>query len=196
VKLIAGLGNPGSRYQFSRHNLGFMVLDRLADQHRIGIGQRGFGAFFGKGSISGDPVLLVKPQDYMNLSGGSVKKFFDYFRIAIADVIVVHDDLDLPFGIVRMKAGGGHGGHKGLISIIDHLGDADFNRVRLGIGKPDRREIVESYVLSPFSSEEIHGLPQLITATAEILTELLSSGIQASMCKYHGKTINNFKEEV
>jgi PTH1 family peptidyl-tRNA hydrolase len=196
VKLIAGLGNPGSRYQFSRHNIGFLVLDRLADQHRIGVAQQRFCAFFGKGNISGHPALLVKPQDYMNLSGGPVKKFFDYFRIAIADVIVVHDDLDLPFGTIRIKAGGGPGGHKGLISIIDHLGDADFNRVRLGIGKPERREIVESYVLSPFSSEEMNGLPQVITAAAEILTEMLSSGIQATMCKYHGKTINNFKEEV
>ncbi len=196
MKLIAGLGNPGSRYQFSRHNIGFLVLDRLADQHRITIAQQGFGAFFGKGIISGQPVLLVKPQGYMNLSGSAVKKFFDYFKIAGEDVIVVHDDLDLPFGTIRMKAGGGHGGHKGLVSIIDHLDVADFNRVRLGIGKPDRKEMVESYVLSPFSSDEMNGLPQVITTAAEILTEMLSSGIQAAMCKYHGKTINNFKEEV
>jgi len=196
VKLIAGLGNPGSRYRFSRHNMGFLVLDRLADQYQISIGQRGFGAFFGKGSISGDPVLLVKPQDYMNLSGGPVKKFFDYFRIALEDVIVVHDDLDLPFGTIRMKTGGGHGGHKGLISIIDHLGDADFNRVRLGIGKPERKEMVDSYVLSPFSAEEADRLPPVIDTAAEMLGEMLSSGIQAAMSKYHGKTINNFKEEV
>ncbi len=196
MKLIAGLGNPGSRYQFSRHNIGFLVLDRLADQHRITIAQQGFGAFFGKGIISSHPVLLVKPQGYMNLSGSAVKKFFDYFKIAGEDVIVVHDDLDLPFGTIRMKAGGGPGGHKGLVSIIDHLDVAGFNRVRLGIGKPDRKEMVESYVLSPFSSEEMNGLPQVITAAAEILTEMLSSGIQAAMCQYHGKTINNFKEEV
>jgi PTH1 family peptidyl-tRNA hydrolase len=196
VKLIAGLGNPGSRYRSSRHNIGFLVLDRLADQHQISIGQQGFGAFFGRGIISGHPVLLVKPQGYMNLSGSAVKKFFDYFKIAVEDIVVVHDDLDLPFGIIRMKAGGGPGGHKGLVSIIDHLDVADFNRVRLGIGKPDRKEMVESYVLSPFSSEEMNGLPQVITAAAEILTEMLSSGIQADMCKYHVKTINNFKEEV
>jgi PTH1 family peptidyl-tRNA hydrolase len=196
VKLIAGLGNPGSRYQFSRHNIGFLVLDRLADQYQITIGQQGFGAFFGKGIISGHPVLLVKPQGYMNLSGSAVKKFFDYFKIAVEDIIVAHDDLDLPFGTIRMKAGGGPGGHKGLISIIDHLGVADFNRVRLGIGKPDRKEIVESYVLSPFSPDEMDLLPEVLTKSAEMLTEMLSSGIQAAMCKYHGKSINNFKEEV
>jgi PTH1 family peptidyl-tRNA hydrolase len=196
VKLIAGLGNPGSRYQSSRHNIGFLVLDRLADQHQITMGQQGFGAFFGRGIISGHPVLLAKPQGYMNLSGSAVKRFFDYFKIAGEDVIVVHDDLDLPFGTVRMKVGGGPGGHKGLISIIDHLGVEDFNRVRLGIGKPDRKEIVESYVLSPFSPDEMDLLSEVLTKSAEILTEMLSSGIQASMCKYHGKTINNFKEEV
>ncbi|MBA4396294.1 MAG: aminoacyl-tRNA hydrolase [Syntrophus sp. (in: bacteria)] len=194
MKLIAGLGNPGSRYQFSRHNIGFMVLDRLADRHRVGLGQRGFGAFFGKGNISAEPVLLIKPQGYMNLSGVAVKKFFDYYRILVSDVIVVHDDLDLPFGAIRMKAGGGHAGHKGLISIIDHLGDADFNRIRFGIGKPDRREMVEGYVLSPFSAEEADRLPQLIATATEMLTEVLLSGIQAAMCKYHGKTINNFEE--
>lgn len=196
MKLIAGLGNPGNRYQFSRHNIGFLVLDRLADQHQITIGQQGFGTFFGKGIISGHPVLLAKPQGYMNLSGSAVKKFFDYFKIAVEDIIVAHDDLDLPFGIIRVKAGGGTGGHKGLISIIDHLGVADFNRVRLGIGKPDRREIVESYVLSPFSPDEMNLLPEVLTKSAEMLTEMLSSGIQAAMCKYHGKIINNIKEEV
>jgi PTH1 family peptidyl-tRNA hydrolase len=149
---------------------------------------------FGKGNISGSSVLLVKPQDYMNLSGVAVRKLFDYYRITMSDVIVVHDDLDLPFGAIRMKAGGGPGGHKGLISIIDHLGNTDFDRIRFGVGKPDRREMVEGYVLSPFSAEEMHRLPQLIATATEMLTEMLFSGIQAAMCKYHGKTINNFEE--
>lgn len=194
MKLAAGLGNPGSRYQSNRHNIGFMILDRLADQHRIGMAQQRFGAFFGKGVIAGHPLVLVKPQEYMNRSGAAVKKFFDYFRIAVSDVIVVHDDLDLPFGVIRMKAGGGSGGHKGLTSVIDHLGDVDFNRMRFGVGKPDRREMVEGYVLSPFSADEMDRLPQLIATATEMLTEMLFSGIQAAMCKYHGKTINNFEE--
>jgi PTH1 family peptidyl-tRNA hydrolase len=194
VKLAAGLGNPGSRYQSNRHNIGFMILDRLADQHRIGMAQQRFGAFFGKGVIAGHPLVLVKPQEYMNRSGAAVKKFFDYFRIAVSDVIVVHDDLDLPFGVIRMKSGGGSGGHKGLTSVIDHLGDVDFNRMRFGVGKPDRREMVEGYVLSPFSADEMDRLPQLIATATEMLTEMLFSGIQAAMCKYHGKTINNFEE--
>jgi PTH1 family peptidyl-tRNA hydrolase len=194
VKLVAGLGNPGIKYRLSRHNMGFLVLDRLADRHRISMDQQRFGAFFGKGNISGQPVLLIKPQDYMNLSGIAIKTFFDYYRVAMTDVIVAHDDLDLPFGTIRMKAEGGSGGHKGLISIIEHLGDGDFNRIRLGIGRPGRREMIESHVLSPFSAEEMNGLPQVIGAAAEMLVAWLTSGIQSAMCKYHGKTINNFEE--
>ena len=196
MKLIAGLGNPGTRYQLTRHNLGFLVLDRLAETNRISVGQMGFDARFGKGMIADLAVLLIKPQTFMNLSGASVRKFFEYYRINIDDVIVVHDDLDLPFGTIRFKAGGGHGGHKGLISIIEHLGTADFTRIRLGIGKPDRREIVESYVLSAFSQEEMNQLPHVLATSAEMLTEMLSTGIQSAMCTYHVKTINNFNKEV
>jgi peptidyl-tRNA hydrolase, PTH1 family len=196
VKLITGLGNPGAKYQLTRHNIGFMVLDRLAEANHISVGQTGFEARFGKGMIDGQAVLLVKPQTFMNLSGISVRKFFEYYRINIDDVIVVHDDLDLPFGTIRFKAGGGHGGHKGLISIIDHLGMTDFNRVRLGIGKPVHKGMVDSYVLSSFSPDEMIEVPRLTAAAATALTDMLSLGIQTVMGKYHGKTINNFNEEV
>jgi PTH1 family peptidyl-tRNA hydrolase len=196
VRLIAGLGNPGARYQYSRHNMGFLVLNRLAEASGISLHQTKFEACFGRGNIAGHPALLIQPQSYMNLSGEAVRKFFDYFRIEIKDVIVVHDDLDLPFGTIRLKAGGGPGGHRGLISVIDQMGSADFNRVRLGIGKPDRRELVEGYVLSPFPPEETGQLPRVIEKAAEMLTELVSTGIESAMCKYHGKTINNFNEEV
>ena len=196
MKLIAGLGNPGSRYQYSRHNMGFLVLDRLAETGGIALNQTKFEACFGRGIIAGHPALLIKPQSYMNLSGEAVRKFFDYFRIEIQDVIVVHDDLDLPFGTIRLKADGGPGGHRGLMSVIDHVGSADFSRVRLGIGKPDRREMVEGYVLSSFSPDETSQLPRVVGKAAEMLTEMLSTGIESAMCKYHGKTINNFNEEV
>jgi PTH1 family peptidyl-tRNA hydrolase len=196
LKLVAGLGNPGSRYQFSRHNIGFLVLDRLADRHGIGVGQRAFGALYGKGQIAGQPVILCKPQRYMNVSGAVVKEFFDYYKMDIQDVIVIHDDLDLPFRIIRIKAGGGPAGHKGLISVIDHLSDADFSRVRLGIGKPQQKEMTESYVLSYFSTEEMEQLPLLIDLAAEMLIDLFASGIQEAMRRYHGKTINHLKEEV
>lgn len=195
MKLIAGLGNPGISYELSRHNAGFLVLDQLALQHNISIHQTVFDARIGKGKIAGSPVLLAKPQIFMNLSGIAIRKLMDYFRIEIEDIIVVHDDLDLPFQTIRLKAGGGHGGHKGLISLIDHLGGADFLRVRLGIGRPARKTMVEGYVLSPFSDEEMKYLPQLTRKAEEAVTDIISSGILTAMDKHHGETQTNLMEE-
>ncbi len=195
MKLIAGLGNPGISYELSRHNAGFLVLDQLALQHNISIHQTIFDARIGKGKIAGSPVLLAKPQIFMNLSGIAIRKLTDYFRIEIEDIIVVHDDLDLPFQTIRLKAGGGHGGHKGLISIINHLGGADFLRVRMGIGRPARKTMVEGYVLSPFSDEEMKYLPQLTRKAEEAVTDIISSGILAAMDKHHGETQTNLMEE-
>ena len=180
----------------SRHNAGFLVLDQLALQHDISINQTMFDADIGKGEIAGSAVLLVQPQTFMNLSGVAVRKLTDYFRIAIEDVIVVHDDLDLPFQTIRLKSGGGHGGHKGLISIIDHLGGTDFTRVRFGIGRPARKSMVEGYVLEPFSEEEVKSVSQLIRQAAEAVTDIVSSGVQAAMEKHHRKDDANLIKEV
>lgn len=195
MKLIAGLGNPGIRYRLSRHNAGFLILDQLACERDIPINQTLFDAQIGKGKIDGDVVILAKPQTFMNLSGIAIRKLTDYFRIALQDVIVAHDDLDLPFQSIRLKAGGGHGGHKGLISLIEHLGGQDFMRVRLGIGKPARRTMVEGYVLEHFSDEEMDFLPQLTATAAAAVTDILCFGIQAAMEKHHGKKITNLIEE-
>ncbi|MBE0555704.1 MAG: aminoacyl-tRNA hydrolase [Proteobacteria bacterium] len=175
------------RYRLNRHNAGFLVLDQLAEQHAISIGQTLFDADIGKGKIAGSAVLLAQPQTFMNLSGVAINRLTDYFRIALEDVIVVHDDLDLPFQTIRLKVGGGHGGHKGLISIIDHLGSADFTRVRIGIGRPSHKSLVESYVLSPFSDDEMRFLPQVTRTAAEAVTDIVSSGIQTAMEKHHVK---------
>lgn len=187
MKFVVGLGNPGIRYQLNRHNAGFLVLDQLALSHDISISQTLFDARIGKGNIAGSAALLAQPQTFMNLSGMAVRRLADYFRTEIEDLIVVHDDLDLPFRTIRLKAGGGHGGHKGLISLIDHLGSAAFLRVRLGIGRPERKSMVESYVLSPFSEEELPFLPQLTRTAGEAVADIISSGIQAAMEKHHGK---------
>jgi PTH1 family peptidyl-tRNA hydrolase len=195
VKFIVGLGNPGIRYQLNRHNAGFLVLDQLALQHTISISQTLFYATIGRGKIAGSAVLLAQPQTYMNLSGIAVRKLADYFRIDLGDVIVVHDDLDLPFPMIRLKAGGGHGGHKGLISIIDHLGGTDFIRVRIGIGRPVHKSMVENYVLSPFSDEEKICLPRLTQMAGEAVADIITSGIQAAMEKYHGKENTNLIKE-
>ena len=196
VNLLVGLGNPGIRYQLSRHNAGFLVLDQLALQYDISLSQTLFDAHIGKGKIAGSPVLLAKPQTYMNLSGVAVRRLADYFRIDLGALIVIHDDLDLPFQTIRLKAGGGNGGHKGLISLTDHLGGTDFIRVRFGIGKPERKSMVEGYVLSPFSDEEMAFLPQLVRTAGETVADILSSGIQKAMEKHHRKDVTNLIEEV
>lgn len=195
MKLVVGLGNPGMRYRFNRHNAGFLVVDRLALQHHISISQTIFDAHIGKGKIAGSAVLLVQPQTFMNLSGIAVRRLADYYRIDLEDVIVVHDDLDLPFLTIRLKAGGGHGGHKGLISIIDHLGGTDFLRVRLGIGRPERKSMVEGYVLSPFSEEETACLPRLLQIAGEAVADIISSGILMAMERHHGKEYSTLIKE-
>jgi PTH1 family peptidyl-tRNA hydrolase len=195
VKFVIGLGNPGMRYHLHRHNAGFLVLDQLAMQYHISISQTIFDAHIGKGAIAGSAVLLAQPQTFMNLSGAAVRKLADYFRIDLEDLIVVHDDLDLPFQTIRLKAGGGHGGHKGLMSIIDHLGGTEFIRVRIGIGRPAHKSMVESYVLSPFSDEELTGLPRLTRTAGEAVADIISTGIQAAMEKHHGKVNTNLHEE-
>ncbi len=195
MRLIVGLGNPGKQYRLSRHNAGFMILDQLAAERDIPINQTLFDAHIGKGKIDGDGVILVKPQTFMNLSGIAVRRLTDYYRISLQDVIVAHDDLDLPFQSIRLKAGGGHAGHKGLISLIDHLGGNDFLRVRLGIGKPARKTMVEGYVLEHFSKEEMDCLAELTTAAVAAVTDILSFGIQTAMGNHHGKKKTNLIEE-
>jgi peptidyl-tRNA hydrolase, PTH1 family len=195
--LIVGLGNPGRSYEKARHNAGFMVIDHLTLDLQIPVEQKKFAALSGRGKIQGTQVIFVKPQSYMNLSGEAVRRFFDFYKMERPeDVIVVHDDLDLPFSVIRLKAGGGHGGHKGLLSIIQHLGSPDFLRVRIGIGKPDDKEMTERHVLEPFPREEMKRLTGVVTTAGLAVREIVSSGIQAAMNKYNGSTINNLSEEV
>ncbi|OPY91425.1 MAG: Peptidyl-tRNA hydrolase [Syntrophus sp. PtaU1.Bin208] len=196
MKLIVGLGNPGDRYRFTRHNFGFLVLDQLAEDQDIRISQAGFDALWGRGKIAGQNVLLAKPQTFMNLSGRSVRRLADFFKIVVEDVLVVHDDLDLPFGTIRLKAGGGQGGHKGLISIHESLGGPDFQRVRLGIGKPAQRWSIEQYVLKPFTDSESHLLPVILKTAGSAILEVVSSGIRTAMNSYNGLVINDLIQEV
>lgn len=189
MKLIVGLGNPGEQYQTSRHNLGFLVLDQLARQQEFSLQRQAFDAFWGKGRLGSEAVILAKPQTYMNLSGGAVQKLVGYFKINMEGLIVIHDDLDLPFRTLRLKRGGGDGGHRGLASIIQHLGSPDFLRVRIGIGKPARKTMVERYVLAPFSEEEKAFLPRLIDQACEAVRETVIAGIQSAMHNYHGKIL-------
>lgn len=196
MHLIVGLGNPGNRYKFTRHNAGFMVVKKLASQLELELNQKSFDSLWGKGKIEGNNVLLALPQTYMNLSGTAVRQLIAFFKADIKDLIVIHDDLDLPFGTVRLKFGGGNAGHKGLTSITKDLGSPDFHRVRFGIGKPADRARVESYVLEPFlTEEEMPQLPGLIDNAARAVSEIILYGMEKAMAKYHKKHISNLLEK-
>ena len=193
--LIIGLGNPGKRYESTRHNIGFMALDALAAQLEIELKQKSFNALWGKGTIAGNNVLLAEPQTFMNLSGTAVRQLQSFFKTDISNLIVIHDDLDLPFGAVRLKTGGGTAGHKGLASIESNLGTSEFARVRLGIGKPVDKSRIESYVLEPFQKEEKIVLPELIQWAADASAEIVLNGLQKAISKYQTKNINFLKKE-
>jgi len=188
--VIIGLGNPGSRYRLTRHNIGFMVLAKLAGLCEVDLKQKSFDAFWGKGKIADINVLLAMPQTYMNLSGAAVRQLLAFFKADISDLIVIHDDLDLAFGSVRLKTAGGNAGHKGLASITENLGSSGFMRVRLGIGKPMEKSRVESYVLEPFKPEELPLLPDVIQTASGAVMEIILSGMEKAMAKYHQKNIN------
>ena len=172
AKLIAGLGNPGSKYLWTRHNAGFMVLDRLSQRAAIPVTRKTFSGLYGEGNLHGTRLLFLKPQTFMNLSGRSVNPALHFHRLSLQDLIVIHDDLDIPFGQVKLKEGGGHAGHNGLRSLMQELGGGQFMRVRLGVGRPTHGDAAD-YVLSPFSREEQAQLPRLLDGVVDLLELLL-----------------------
>ncbi|MCA0972714.1 aminoacyl-tRNA hydrolase [Halobacillus litoralis] len=154
MKCIVGLGNPGKKYDKTRHNIGFMVLDELAAQNHWSVSQTKFRGLYTTEHVDGEKILLLKPQTYMNLSGESVRAFMDYYDIEVDDLLVVYDDLDLPPGKIRLRKKGGHGGHNGIRNIIDQLGTKEFKRLRMGIGRPAAPVTVVDYVLGEFPKSE------------------------------------------
>jgi PTH1 family peptidyl-tRNA hydrolase len=193
--VIVGLGNPGRRYEQTRHNIGFMALQTLAGRLEIELDHKSFDSLWGKGAVGGQKVLLAEPQTYMNLSGTAVRQLQSFFKTDISNLIVIHDDLDLPFGSVRLKAGGGTAGHKGLASIQNNMGTSGFTRVRLGIGKPVDKTRIEGYVLEPFRKEECDGLPVILDQAAAAVTEIILNGLQQAMNRCQTKNINFQKKE-
>jgi len=188
MMLVAGLGNPGERYAATRHNVGFMVVQRLAAAHGIALKKNGHQGVYGVGRIAGVEATLLLPQTFMNLSGASVGSACKSLGIEPGDLIVVHDEIDLPFGELRIKVGGGHGGHNGLRSICGALGHGDFLRLRIGVGRPPQGGDVAGYVLSPFPSRERRGLDQVLAAGAAALETLLVRGQAAAMNEFNNRT--------
>lgn len=166
MKLFVGLGNPGQKYARNRHNIGFMALDRIADDHGFGPWKSKFQAEISEGRLGSDKVLLIKPQTFMNRSGQSVGEAMRFYKLDSTDVTVFHDELDLAPGKVRVKAGGGHAGHNGLRSIHEHISPA-YDRVRLGIGHPGRKEMVSPYVLSDFAKADADWLDDVLRGVSD-----------------------------
>ena len=166
MKLIAGLGNPGAKYARNRHNIGFMAVDRIAEDHGFSPWRQKFQGLVSEGRLGGEKVLLLKPATYMNRSGQSVGEALRFYKLAPAELIVIHDELDLAPGKLRLKQGGGHAGHNGLRSIHAHLGP-DYQRLRLGIGHPGHKDRVAAYVLSDFARADRDWLDDLLSGISE-----------------------------
>jgi PTH1 family peptidyl-tRNA hydrolase len=185
VKLIIGLGNPGSRHKGTRHNLGFMVIERIAAQNHIEIEKAFCDALVGEGALEGEKVVLAKPQTYMNRSGDSVEVLGREYGIGAEDLIVINDDLDLPFGRIRIRPSGGAGGHRGLASIMESLPEAQFHRVRIGIGRPPAGKEPAEYVLERFDAAELGDLDKVVARAAEAVGCLVRDGLERAMGIYN-----------
>ena len=185
MKLIAGLGNPGKQYATSRHNIGFLIINRLAKANGIELKGRKFKSRLGKGEVEGQSVILAKPQTFMNLSGEAVSAIAQYYKIIPQDIIIVHDDLDIPFGSLKIKTKGGSGGHHGLDSIIALFHDDRFLRVRVGIGKPPDERDEADFVLSPFNDSESAQLETVIDTVNNCLGMLITHDPEFAMNKFH-----------
>jgi peptidyl-tRNA hydrolase, PTH1 family len=185
VKLVVGLGNPGRKYERTRHNLGFLVIDRIATENEIAIKKKLCDAFVGEWSSNGEKIFLVKPQTFMNRSGDAVKGLLRKFHASPEELVVICDDLDLPFGRIRIRPKGGAGGHRGLLSIIESIGGSPFYRVRIGIGRPPDDMNPEEYVLEPFNSEEIGQLDGLVAGAAEAAITLVKDGGHRAMERFN-----------
>jgi len=187
VKLIGGLGNPGAAYQATRHNIGYRLLEYISHQNKIPIQQPAVLAYIGQGTLWDIPVVLAKPLTFMNRSGEAVKALADYFQILYSNIIIIHDDLDLPFGQIRIKTSGGSGGHRGIASLLDWLKEDTFMRIRIGIGRPLSGIDEAQFVLQAFSAEEEKNLDEIIVRAGQCLKTLLIEGPEIAMNQFHKK---------
>lgn len=184
MRLFVGLGNPGSRYEGNRHNIGFMAVDAIARRHAFSPWHRRFQGETSEGTLEGERVVLLKPTTYMNESGRAVGEAAHFFKLGVGDIVVLHDELDLPPAKLRVKTGGGHAGHNGLRSISSHVGN-DYRRVRLGIGHPGVKDIVHAYVLNDFAKAERPWVEALCEAVADNAGLLAADRDSAFQNKVH-----------
>jgi PTH1 family peptidyl-tRNA hydrolase len=187
MHLIVGLGNPGAEYAKTRHNAGFILVERLAEQWKSGwANERKFAARVAKAERHGKKVLLAEPQTFMNLSGEAVGALVQYYQLPLAKILVAVDDADLPFGEIRLRPGGGTGGHHGLESVTQHLGSKEFARLRIGIGRKNEVRQITGHVLGKFSADEIALLEKVLERAAGQLECWLGAGLQKAMNQFNG----------
>ena len=186
MKLIVGLGNPGKEYENTRHNIGFIFLDYFAESNNIKIDKEKYNGLYAQTIINGEKVILLKPLSYMNLSGEVVKRYVDYFKINIDDILIINDDLDMNFGKIRLRPDGSSGGHNGLKNIALHLGTENFKRLKIGISN-DKSIDTKDYVLGKFSKEEKEIINGLKGEISELLLDFLTIDYDKLMCKYNKK---------
>lgn len=187
IFLIIGLGNPGDRYQKTRHNIGFMVIDKIAGTYSIPVNKSKFNAEYGKGLIDCIDAILVKPMTFMNKSGLSVIRFINFFKVSTKDVLVIHDDIDLELGRIKIKEKGGDGGHKGVRSILDALGGEDFCRLRLGVGRSADQIDVSDHVLGNFTADESGKMVGLIDQARDAVVTILCHGTKDGMNRFNNR---------
>lgn len=190
--LIVGLGNPGAKYELTRHNAGFLALDDFADQHHCSLNSDKWNGLYASERIEGQRVILLKPQTFMNKSGESVIRFVDFYQIPLKNILIVYDDLDLDRGRIKIAAKGGAGGHNGIRSLIQHLGSPNFSRLKIGIGRPERDEQgrgvpVDRYVLGNFTEEELSLFNDRLSLIDEAITIFLDQGVDKCMNMINGR---------
>ena len=184
--IIAGLGNPGTQYEMTRHNIGFHTIDYIADELNVKVKKLKFKALYGECEIAGEKVLLVKPQTYMNLSGESIGDFSRFYKIKPENIIIINDDISLDTGRIRVRPKGSAGGHNGLKSIIYHLNSDEFPRVKMGVGAPQNKDYdLADFVLGRFTKEEIPIMEKAIIKAAAAAEEIIRSGAASAMNKYN-----------
>ena len=184
--LIVGLGNPGAQYAATPHNLGFMVVEFLAEGHNLPLSKKTMQAQWGKGRLAGAAAILARPTTYMNLSGRAVGQILRYFNLTAADLVVIHDDLDVPGGRVKLAWNGGAGGHRGVLSVTQAVGSPEFYRVKLGVGRPPGWMASEDFVLRPFPREDWEAVADLVDRGARAVETLITAGLAAAQNQFHG----------
>lgn len=183
--LIVGLGNPEEDYSMTRHNMGFDVINKIAKKYEIDISRTKFNGMYGSGIIEGEKVILLKPQTFMNLSGQSIKKFIDFYKISLEKVLVVYDDMDVEIGKIKVRKKGGPGTHNGAKSVVHELATEDFARIRVGIGKPIEQYDAIDYVIGKIEEQEYKNLEVGIEKAANAITEYIKDGIDLTMNRYN-----------